>query len=235
MKNLKTLFENYLNEDSATPNLGELHKTFVEAEDFREFRRVYGLRAKQARRRRALKNALVGVVAASVLLICAFWFLKKQPVVSAKPPLRKDVAMVDAPRLVNDHFENAYRETISNVRKDANATETDWTSPYAAGRFEEAARLIEAEGVTASSEAKYCLAICYIRQNQFEKAIIPLQRIAESDPKQLKTFTPEARWLLANVYWRLDRVTEARVLLQRFVDEGSPRAPEAKAMLESRK
>ena len=136
------------------------------------------------------------------------------------------------PMTADDNFDKAYRQTLSNVRKDVKTTDIDWKTAYNEGRFAEAAQLIERLGTKASPEATYSLAICFIQQKQFDKAVAPLKRIADSDPEQLKTFTPEARLLLANVYLKVHRTADAKALLQQLVNENAPHADEAKVLLD---
>lgn len=233
MKNLKDLLESHLNDNLSTPEAEQLTQTFDDAADFQRFRATFGRRITQQKQQRRLKTTLyaVGIV---LIGLAAAWGLQKQhKKVYEKPPMRTDVAVAESPMSADDNFDKAYHQTLSNVRKDVKVDDVAWTTAYNAGRFAEAAQRIERIGPKASPEATYTLALCWIQQKQYDKAVAPLKRLIDNDPQQLKTFTPEARWLLANVYIKRHKEAEARILLQQFIDDNAPHADEAKALLKS--
>ena len=236
MKNLKQLLESYINDNLSAPEREQLNHTFDEAADYDNFRATFSPRIAQQRRLiRLRKMLLYGGFIALTLLSIAFFVKIKNDKAHEKPPMRKDIAMVETPMTTDDNFDKAYRQTLTNVRKDVKVTDADWKTAYNEGHFAEAAKLIERAGTPASPEATYCLAISFIQQKQFDKAVSPLKRLTDSDPQQLKTFTPEARWLLANVYLKLNRLADAKLLLQQFVNENATHADEAKVLLNNDK
>ena len=231
MNNLKELLESHINDNVSALDKEQLNQTFKDAAEFQRFRATFLQRIAQQKQRHQLKVALYTAIAVLTLLGTAFVAKKSYDKAHEKPLMQKDIAMIESSTTVDGNFDKAYHQTLSNVRKDVKVDDVSWKTAYYAGHFAETAQIIERIGAEASPEATYTLAMCYIQLKQYDMAVAPFNRIIDSDPQQLKTFTPEALWLLANVYIKLNRQAEAKTLLQQFVNENATHAPEAKVLL----
>jgi tetratricopeptide (TPR) repeat protein len=236
MKNLKDLLGSYLDDSISATEQTQLNQTFEDAAEFQNFQATFRQRIAQKRQQPTRKMVAVGAIIVLALLGSAFLAKTRYDKAHEKPPMRKDIAMVEPPsQLADDNFDRAYRQTLSNVRQGTETTETNWKTAYKEGHFAEAAQLIERAGAKMSPETAYTLAICFIQQKQYDKAIAPLKNMSDNDPEQLKTLTPEARWLLANVYLKTNKTAEALRLLEEFVKNNAPHSEEAAVLLKKLK
>lgn len=231
MKSLKELLENYINDNITTPEKELLNQTFADAAEFQNFRNIFVRRIVQQKQQHRLKVAFYIACVILASLGTTYLIKKSYEKTQEKMPLQKDIALVEPSVTVKENFDKAYHQTLSNVRKDIKVDDVAWKTAYNASRFRETVQIIEYLGTEASSEATYTLAMCFIQLKQYNKAILPFKQLIDNDPQQLKTFTPEARWLLANVYIKLNRQMEAKKLLLQLVNEDAPHVLEAKVLL----